>query len=107
MSSYHSATGYVLKTTARNEQDSVYTLFTREFGHLELLVKAARKIDSKLQARLQIGDLVLVDFVQGRNQKTLIEAQLLKRPYHIRQDLTKLRVLFEIAALFDKLVKDE
>jgi len=44
MFTYYRAQGFILKKEDRGEADRIFTIYTKDFGKLELLAKAVRKI---------------------------------------------------------------
>ena len=44
--------GFILKKADRGEADRIFTIYTKDFGKLEILAKAERKIKSKLKGGL-------------------------------------------------------
>ncbi len=98
--------GFVFKKSDVGEADRLYSVFTKDFGRVELFAKSARKIDSKLKSHLELGDFAFLEFVQGR-KKILTDAKLLFRPKIVKKDLLKTAALFEICSFFDKLVRGQ
>ena len=82
--------GFVLKKECREEADQLFTLFTKDFGKLEVLGKAIRKISSKLRANIEVFYLTEVEFIQGKNQKILTDAILIEKFKNLRENLKKL-----------------
>lgn len=98
----HGATyGFVFKIEERGESDRVFSLFTREFGRIEVTGKAIRKIASKLRAGIELFSLSEVEFIQGKNQKTLTEAVATHRFPAVFQDPQKFFIAAEICRLID------
>lgn len=71
--------GIVLEKTNRGEADQVFVVLTGKFGRIEVVGKAIRKITSKLRASIDIFYLIEIEFIQGKNQKILTDAILLKK----------------------------
>jgi len=99
--------GFVLREENRGEADKVFTIFTEKFGKLKILGKAIRKIKSKLRAGIQVFYLSEIEFIQGKNKKTLIDAISLDKFLSIKKNFNKLRIISKAAEVFDKLVKGE
>jgi len=99
--------GFVLKKEDREEADQLFTLFTKDFGKLEILGKAIRKISSKLRANIEIFYLTEVEFIQGKNQKILTDAILIEKFKNLRKNLKKLQLAYRIADVLDNLVKGQ
>jgi len=104
---HYRSQGFVLKEENRGEADKVFTIFTKDFGKLKISGKAIRKIKSKLRAGIQVFYLSEIEFIQGKNQKTLIDAIPLDKFSNIKGNLNRLRIISKIAEVFDKLIKGE
>jgi len=99
--------GIVLKKANRGESDRLFTVLTKDFGKLDLWAVSERKITSKLRSGLEILCLSELEFVQGRNKKTITDT-LLKEHYGIiRNDLSRLRVAFRILETLDMFLKGQ
>jgi len=72
-------TGLVFGKTDKNETDQSISVFTKDFGRLEITAKAVRKITSKLRAGVDVFYLSEVEFIQGKNNKTLTDAAKIKK----------------------------
>jgi DNA repair protein RecO (recombination protein O) len=99
--------GIIFKKTDSGDTDRIFAFFTEDFGKLEILAKAERKISSKLRGGLEIFYLSDIEFIQGKTHKTLTEAFLIESFKNIRRDLIKLRVAYKIAEVLDALLKGE
>ncbi len=99
--------GFIINKTDRGESDRIFTIFTEDFGKLELLAKAERKIKSKLRAGLELFYLSEIEFIQGKIYKTLTDTILIESFAGIREDLDKLKVAHQITEVLDTLVKGE
>jgi DNA repair protein RecO (recombination protein O) len=107
MFTHYRTQGFILKKNDRGEADRLFTVYTKDFGKLELLAKAVRKIKSKLRAGLEIFYLSEIEFIQGKAQKTLTDAILVDGFKALRKDLARLAVARKIAEVFDSLVKGQ
>lgn len=96
--------GFILKKVDRGEADQLLTIYTKDFGKLEILAKGIRKISSKLRAGVEIFYLSEIEFIQGKTQKTLTDAILIEKFENLRKDLRKLKILYKISEDFDNLV---
>jgi len=54
MFTHYRTQGFILKKADAGEADRLFTVYTKDFGKLELLARAVRKIKSKLRAGLEI-----------------------------------------------------
>jgi len=69
----------VLKKEERGEADQLFTVFTEDFGKIEVLGRAIRKITSKLRSGIDLFYYSEIEFIQGKNYKTLTDAVLIKK----------------------------
>lgn len=99
--------GLILKKEDLGEADRLFTIYTKDFGRLEILGKAVRKIKSKLRGGAELFYLSEIEFIQGKTYKTLTDASLIENFKNIRRDLEKLTVGYQISEVFNKLVKKE
>jgi len=107
MAIHYRTQSFILKKIDFGEADRFFTIFTRDFGKLETLGRAIRKIKSKLRSGVQLFYLSEIEFIQGRTYKTLTDALLIENFKGIRKDLGRLKIAFQIAELFDKVVRGQ
>ncbi|MEK7512281.1 MAG: DNA repair protein RecO [Patescibacteria group bacterium] len=69
--------GIVLGKREWGEQDLLFFVYTEKFGKVEAVVKAAKKIKSKLNGHLPIMGLSEILFIEGRTKMKIISAHLL------------------------------
>lgn len=100
-----------MKKENRGEADRVFTIFTQDFGKLEILGRAIRKITSKLRAGADIFNLSEIEFIQGKTSKTLTDAILIEKFKNLKSDPEKLEAAYKTADVLDSLIgfeeKDE
>ena len=94
-----------MKKTDRGEADRIFTIFTEDFGKMDLLARAERKITSKLRAGLEVFYLSEIEFIQGKAYKTLTDANLINNFKNLRNDLKKLATAYKISETLNDLVK--
>lgn len=99
--------GFILKKKDREEFDQQLTVYTKNFGKLEILGKAIRKVSSKLRSGAEVFYLSEIEFIQGKNQKILTDAILIEKFENLRKDLKKLKIAYQIAETFNELVRGE
>jgi len=107
MAIHYRTRGFILKKEDLREADRIYTLFTKDFGKLELLARSVRKIKSKLRGGLAQFWLSEVEFIQGKTYKTITDTNLIDNFKNLRGDLKRLAVAHRIAEVLDNLVKGE
>ena len=107
MFTHYRTQGFILKKVDSGETDRIFTIYTKDFGKLELLAKAERKIKSKLRAGLGLFYLSEIEFIQGKAHKTLTDAILISDFKNLRKGLKRLSVAYKISEVIDNLVKGQ
>ena len=99
--------GFILKKTNRGEADRIFTIYTKDFGKLEILCKAIRKISSKLRSGTELFYLSEIEFIQGKTHKTLTDVILIESFPILRKDPERLSIAYRISEVLDNLVKGQ
>lgn len=111
MHQHHRTKGIFLKKEDRGEADQVFSIFTCDFGRVEVVAKAIRKIISKLRSGADIFYLSEIEFIQGKSQKILTDAGVIDKFFAISQDPEKMDMAFRISEIINSLTgieeKDE
>jgi len=107
MAIHYRTLGLIIKKQDRGEADQVFTVYTKDFGKLEILGKAIRKIKSKLRGGAELFYLSEVEFIQGKIFKTLTDATLINRFPLLRSELERLKTAYKIAELSDRILEGE
>ena len=107
MFTHYRTQGFIFKKTDRGEANQLFTVYTKDFGKLEILGKAIRKISSKLRSGADIFYLSDIEFIQGKTHKTLTDAILIKDFKNLRKNLKKIAVAYKISEVLDILVKGQ
>ncbi len=102
---HYRTTGLIFKKDDRGETDQLFTIYTKDFGKLEILGKAIRKISSKLRSGAEPFYLSEIEFIQGKTQKTLTDTILINKFGNLRKDLKRLRIAYRISEVLDNLIK--
>jgi len=104
---HHRTEGLILKKEERGEADLLFTIYTKDFGKLEVLGKAVRKIASKLRPSAEVFYLSEIEFIQGKSQKTLTDAILIDKFSEVKKELKKTRIASKIAEVLDSLIRGQ
>jgi len=107
MFTHYRAQGIIIKKEDRGEADQLFTIYTKDFGKLEILGRAIRKIKSKLRAGAELFYFSEIEFIQGKAYKTLTDAILIEKFKNIRKDLERLAIAYQISEVLDNLVKGQ
>lgn len=93
--------GIVLKRTDVGEADSLFTLYTRDFGKMRALAQGVKKEGAKLKGHLEPFGMASVSFVIGRSGARLTHASLLNFWEEMCLSFSKLRAARYMADLVD------
>jgi len=107
MAVHYRTQGFILKKTDLREADQVFSIYTKDFGKIEILAKAIRKIKSKLRSGAELFYLSETEFIQGKSYKTLTDAIIIDKFGNIREDLERLKIAHQIAETADSLIKGQ
>ncbi|MDD5433630.1 MAG: DNA repair protein RecO [Candidatus Pacebacteria bacterium] len=89
--------GIVLAKENSGEADQIFILYTQDFGKVEVAGKAIRKITSKLKAGIDLFYFIELEFIQGKNRKTLTDAIIIDKFPNIRKNIEMLDLAGQIA----------
>ncbi|MBZ1345292.1 MAG: DNA repair protein RecO [Candidatus Nealsonbacteria bacterium] len=107
MAVHYRTQGFCIKKVDRGEVDQFLTFYTKDYGKLEVLGKAIRKIKSKLRPGAELFYLSEIEFIQGKTHKTLIDAVLIEKFENLRKDLKRLKIAHKIIENLDDLIKGQ
>ncbi len=99
--------GFVFKKENRMDADRMFSVFTEDFGRLEIFAKAIRKIDSKLRGGIDTFYFSQIEFIQGKNKKTLTDALLLESCGAVTQHPEKFEVARNISDILDAFLRGQ
>lgn len=106
MSTYYKTKGFVFKKEDRFEGDRNFSVFTEDFGRVEILGKSIRKIASKLRSGIDMFSFSEIEFVQGKTRKTLTDA-VLEKKFNRIDTPEKLEISYAISSVLDDFLKGE
>src|SRR3990172_4508636 len=99
--------GIVLSKKNRGEADQLFTLYTSDFGKIEVLGKSIRKTASKLRGGIELLSFSEIEFIEGKRHKTLTDAFFLERFLVAKKDLRKFYLMQRMAEVFFALVLEQ
>lgn len=105
MVAHYRTQGVVFKKEDRLEADRIFSVFTKDFGRVQVVGKAIRKINSKLRAGMGIFSLSEIEFIQGKNKKTLTDAISIKKFSGFASHPEKLLLAQKVSEVVDSFVK--
>jgi DNA repair protein RecO (recombination protein O) len=107
MAVHYRTNAIVFKKEDRAENDRTFTAFTYDFGKLDVYAKAIRKINSKLRAGIDIFYLSEIEFIRGKNNKTLTDAEPIEKNSNIFYDFEKIKIAYQITNVLEKFIKGQ
>ncbi len=107
MFTHYRTQGLIIKKINYREADRIFIIYTQDFGKLKVLARAERKIKSKLRAGLKLFYLSEIEFIQGKNHKTLTDVILTENFKNIRNDLSRLKIAYKISEVLDNFLTFE
>ncbi len=102
----YSTEGIVIKEENYGEADRFFTIFTKDFGKIRVMAKGIRKIKAKLRSGLQFFNHIYLEFVRGKYFYTAIEAINIDNFQNLKKEPEKLKILFHISNILNKLLKE-
>ncbi len=99
--------GFVFRDQEKFEADKIFTIFSEDYGTIKVLGRAIRKIKSKLRSGIDLFCLSEIEFIQGKNYKTLTDVQKKEEFSEIKKDLKKLKIAFRISEILNDFLKFE
>ena len=98
---------FVFKKEDRLESDRVFSVFSKDFGRIEIFGKAIRKMPSKLRGNTEIFSFSKFEFIQGKSKKTLTDAIFIEKFKTLKEIPEKLETAYKIADVVDDFIKGE
>jgi len=103
--SVYSTVGIILCHRDFRESDRVITIFTREYGKLEMMAKGSRKISSKLAGSLEPFVITELNVVKGKSLDTITASQIIENFKSIKAHYDKLLFANHLVEIVDDLIK--
>lgn len=97
----------VLKSADLGETDRLLTIYSKEFGKIQVAARGTKKLESKLRYHLEPLSHNLLILVEGKNFRIVKDAILIDQFLLIRRDLEKMKPVYKIMNLIDELIVDE
>jgi DNA repair protein RecO (recombination protein O) len=107
MTTRYRTRAFVFKKNDVNEADRVFSVFTDKFGRINISAKAIRKITSKLRSGIDIFFVSDIEFIQGKNKKTLTDAIVVEKFNNIYQNSDKFKIASGIGKILDNFIRGE
>jgi len=107
MTTHYKTQAFVFQKNNINESDRIFSVFTNDFGRLDIFAKAIRKNVSKLRGGIDTFFISEIEFIQGKNKKTLTDAQVIEKFKDLTKDPGKFRIASRIGGILDNFIKGE
>jgi len=107
VTTHYKTQAFVFKKNDTNESDRNFSVFTDNFGRLEVFAKAIRKDVSKLRSGIDLFFLSDIEFIQGKNRKTLTDAVKIEKFENIITSPEKFFIAQRIAEIVENFIKGQ
>ncbi len=104
MFSRYRTKGIVIKRRDRGDSDRIFTIYTKDFGKINVLGRSIRKGPSKLRFGVSSFSLIKLEFIEGRAYKTLTDVSIVEKYSEIGKDLKRISLINKISEDLDILV---
>jgi DNA repair protein RecO (recombination protein O) len=99
--------GIVIKRRNNGEADKFLTIFTKDFGKMQLKATGVRRIASKRSPHVELLNLVEISFYKGKGMPVLVEAQSKKTFDYLKSDLMTIGLAYHLCELIDGLCPED
>ncbi len=99
--------GIILREARYGETGKILTVFTKELGKINIMVKGVYKPKSRLIANTQMFSLNSFTLKKGKNFYYIVDADLIESFYKIREDIEKIVFGYYVLELVDKSMAGE
>lgn len=104
MTTHYKTQAFVFKRSDINEADRVFSVFTNDFGRLDIFAKSIRKNISKLRGGMDIFYMSQIEFIQGKNRKTLTDATAIEKFGNVTSDPKRFKIAGDVADIMDNFI---
>lgn len=95
--------GIIIKRRDFNEADRLLTVYTKEFGKIQIKAQGVRRITSRRSSHIEQLNYTELSLYKGRSLHTLTEAQMITTFPAIKENLAKTGLAYHICELIDGL----
>jgi DNA repair protein RecO (recombination protein O) len=99
--------GFFLASKERGESDKIFTVYTKDFGKISLFAKGIRKAESKLRFGTNSFALDEIEFIEGRNYRTLTDIRIVNNYQSISKNLSARSLVEKAFSDIGLLTKEE
>lgn len=97
----------ILKTADLGETDRLLTIYSKEFGKIQVIARGTKKLESKLRYHLEPLSYSHLILVEGKNSRIVKNAILIDQFLSMRRDLERTKIVYKITSLVDELIVGE
>ena len=97
----------ILKKADLGEVDQLLTIYSKEFGKIQVLAKGTKKLESKLRCHIEPFSYSHLILIEGKSFRIVKDAILMDQFLPMRKDLEKIKIIYQIAKLVDELIVGE
>lgn len=97
----------VIKRINYKDADKILTVYTKDFGKLEVLAKGVRKLNSKKRSHLELLSHSHSMLVKGKKFWIITQTETIHNYTQIRKDYKKTLMAYMMIEIFNKLVPEE
>ena len=97
----------VLKSADLGETDRLLTIYSKEFGKIQVAARGTKKLESKLRYHLESFSYSHLILVEGKNFRIVKDAVLINQFLLMRKDLGTTKIAYKIMNLVDELIVGE
>lgn len=107
MTTHYKTKAFVFGKNDLNESDRIFSVFTDNFGRLDIFAKAIRKTVSKLRSGIDIFLMSEIEFIQGKNRKTLTDTMAIEKFGDLSQNPDKFKIANAISEVLQNFLKGQ
>ena len=97
----------ILRTADLGEVDRFLTIYTKEFGKIQVAARGVKKVESKLRYHLEPFSYSHLILIQGKSFRIVKDAILKDQFLPMRKDLERIKIVYKIVDLVDELIVGE
>lgn len=97
----------ILRSADLGETDRLLTIYSKEFGKIQVAARGTKKLESKLRCHLEPFSYSHLILVEGKNFRIVKDAILINQFLLMRKDLGKTKIAYEIMNIVDELIVGE
>ncbi len=100
-------TGIFISSVDRGESNRFLTAYTKEFGKIKLFAKSIRKEESKLRFGADLFFLNEIEFIEGKNYRTLTDIKIIKDWKEIKKRLNVISFAYRACEYLDLFLRED